>query len=734
MRPQNFCVILLTGVATLAFVHPAYAQAADAAAAKAPDLTKEIIVTAQRFKTLESKTPVSMEVISGDKLKVAQIHDVQALTEQDTSLNFATGNGSGSITMRGISGVGGVGPSVPIAFDGFYYNLNYIFNNALYDIGQVEVLRGPQGTLFGRNSSGGLVNITTADPTHTLSGYGKVTIGNYREVDTEAAVNVPLSENLAIRGAFASNNHGGYRQLATDPSQKIDDADSLSGRIKVLFTPLEHLTILASAQFTHIGGNGTTDNIYNLPADSNLFPTHVALNLPDDYAKKYNIAVPPMVRINDQLYQLHVTYDGLPHGISVSYIGGIDQLSYHHVTPTVGLDAVTYAVPTTVVLDNTIAPRTQNHELRLASNPDQALKWQVGVYYFASHELNVTHFHDVALPGSPDLVELPYFNEQKSIAGYGQASWNVAQNTVSLGLRYTSDISAQTDLASPGDGIFPARQSVHFSKLTWHIGDSYQIDARNMVYAKIDTGYRAGFFNLNTPCNCTGGPPLPSTITPYRPEYVTAYEIGSKNRIFNDRLALSFDLFYLNYSGQQLLESNQTGVFTVNGTASHIYGAEMNAAVYLPARVKLDFNATLLHAKFGDQTFTNAVNQTYNIGQNYLPQSPVASLAVGIEKSEKIAGGDLRLRIQTKYQSGQYYDFYNFADSFQKRYTRSDAYLTYTSDDRHWNAEVFVRNIENSIVIADESESFAPPLTQPGTYNIGFQSPRTFGVSFGASF
>ncbi|MDE2303143.1 MAG: TonB-dependent receptor, partial [Sphingomonadales bacterium] len=285
---------------------------------------------------------------------------------------------------------------------------------------------------------------------------------------------------------------------------------------------------------------------------------------------------------------------------------------------------------------------------------------------------------------------------------------------------------AQTDLASPGDGIYPARQADSYSKWTWHVGDELQFNPHTMAYVKADTGYRAGFFNLYVPT--TG----PSYIQPYSPEYVTSFEAGTKNRLLNGHLKFDADIFYMRYSGEQLLESNQGGVITVNAARTNIYGTEISFAEEIEPLGEFDLNLNWLHARFGHQLFTNAVGQTFDIGGNRLTQAPDVSLTAAYEHVFKMTRGSITARIETKYQSGQYFDFYNVPDSYQKPYTRTDAYLTYQTRDGRWSIGAFVRNIENSVVIVDESESFAPPLSNPGTYNVGFQAPRTFGIQVGA--
>ena len=706
-----------------------------AAPAAAPATLKEVIVTAERVRTNEQKTPISMQVLSQSQLLTKGVVDVQSLADSNSSLNFDTGNGAGFIVMRGISGGQGFGgpgivaPSVPISFDGFYYNTNVIFNDAIYDVKRIEVLRGPQGTLFGRNSTGGLIHVITNNPGKKFGGYAQLTFGNYNRVDSQGAVNVPLTRKLQVRFAFFSAQHSGYHTLAAGFGQ-ADDRDAKSGRIKVAYEPTTHLKILASFQMTHIGGAGTTDNIIDLPANAQGFPTHAAIPLAKMDTRAYNLGLANAVRITDKLTQWRVIYDNLPWGMTLTYLGGYDHMNYFHSGPVVGLDAgPAFGIPPTIELVSSLNPATVDDEIRLSSAERQRITWQGGVFYWRSNiGCNCSSFGDAAAPTQPPFVEFLYNDSQRSLAGYGQANWHMGATTFSAGLRYTNDHIARTDLTSPGDGIFPARNAISDNEWTWHLGESWNITKHDMVYATFNTGYSTGGFNLNIPCNCTGGPLLPTTIEPFSPEFVRTYEIGSKNKFFSDHVLLNLDGFFSRFSGQQVQASNQGGIFTLNAKQSNIYGVEGQFAA-IGAIGRLDLNATWLHAKYDRQFLSNALDQTFNIGGNQLVQSPALSLTASFQHTFPVARGTLTPRVDTKFQTGQYFDFFNLPDSYMPAHDITNVHLIYAPNVGRWSLDLWVRNVQNTMAISDESESFSPPLTQPGTYNVGFQPPRTFGVT-----
>lgn len=694
---------------------------------------KTIIVTAQRVRSNAQKTPVSMEVYSQSQLVSKGIVNFRSLTESDPSLNFISGDGSeGNVTMRGIGGVEGSGfgttVAVPISFDGFYYGSDLFYGASLYDIKRIEILRGPQGTLFGRNTTGGLIHVITNNPGRQFGGYSSVTLGNYNTIDAQGAVNLPISNDLQMRFAFFTAQHSGYHTTTT--GQSIDNRDTKSARMKVAYEPTKHLKFLFSFQATHIGGAGGTDNIFVLPANANQLPTHVAFNLTQLDRTQYNIAFPSTQSITDKLTQWRAVYNNLPFGMTLTYLGGYDEFSYAHGNPVVGVNGFApYGVPTTIDFAGTMNPATQNDEIRLTSAQHRQITWQGGIYYFRQDIAhNDTRFFDEGQPTQPDIVDFFYNNEDRSLAAYGQAQWHLGQTIFSAGLRYTRDYLEQTDLLSPGDGIFPARQSIRDAEWTYHIGEQWNVTNQNMVYAKVDTGYSPGAFDLNVPCNCTGGPPQPSTIEPYKPEFVTTYEVGSKNRFFSDHVQFNVDAFFSRYRNQQLQTSNAGGTVTVNAKTSNIYGVETEFTA-LGRIGRFNLNASWLHARFDQQIFSNALGQSFNIGGNQLVQAPEVSLTADVSHTFAVGSGTLTPEVGTKFQSGQYYDFYNVADSYQPAYTRSYVNLTFAPNVGRWTVNLYVRNIENSVVLADESESFAPPITQPGTYNVDFQSPRTFGVT-----
>src|SRR5579859_156014 len=193
-----------------------------------------VVVTAQRIKEDVQTTPIAISVYNGDVLKTAGITNLAALSSMAPDVNFATTEGQSIITIRGISSrdtteIGD--PAVPVNTDGFYMNRPYGLNANLYDIDRIEVLRGPQGTLNGRNSVGGAINIITAKPTDQFAAYTSVQYGNYSDLELQGMVNAPLTDQVQMRAAFLSAFHDGYRNNA--PESRGDSQDDKSARVEL---------------------------------------------------------------------------------------------------------------------------------------------------------------------------------------------------------------------------------------------------------------------------------------------------------------------------------------------------------------------------------------------------------------------------------------------------------------------------------------------------------------------
>jgi iron complex outermembrane recepter protein len=733
----------------------AQTETSEAPAAPAEGGLAEVVVTAEKRVASEQKTPISMNVISAAEIAQKGISDFATLATNDTSVNFSSNGSEGYLTVRGVSShdtteIGD--PAVPVVIDGFTTIRPYTLTTSLYDLQRIEVLRGPQGTLYGRNAEGGLVNVISQKPTKEFGAGGSAELGNFNTNNFTGYLNLPVFDNLQLRVSGSSRRHDGYRTItAADgvPEYKADDEDSHSLRVQANYTPFDNFDAWFLFQSTQLGGAGyASENILFNPGPVVTAPcpvynstclqdiSHDRPNLGDP--RRFPLYAQLSQNIDDKVYKWQFTYSALPFGTTVTYLGGYDNVQWHHQTPIPTLLGATIDQPT-VFIQNEF-PKTTNHELRFTSDTSGPVLWQAGLYYFEERSTNLNSYGQTN-PGSEFAANLLSFFfplvDTKSHAAFGQASYVINdENKITAGVRYSRDTKSRTGTFNLDTfGIFglDQRGSSESSKTTYHVGYDWTPTNTNLVYAKFDTGYKPGGF---TTCN------------PYDPETVKSFEVGSKNRFDNNHIQVNVAGFYNKYENQQISALSAkcpSGTVVVNAGSSKIYGLEGSVDALFTEADKVDLGLTLLHARFDDflASPTNGPaalhmeevvastldgNTVYNnqLAGNMLPQAPNVTLALGYEHTWKVTGDNgFNFRAEAKYQSKQFFDSFNYNDSEQEGYATINAYIGYSTE--KWRVNLFGRNLADKVYLVDAAE-----ITTGGahTYRYGFGAPRTFGIHF----
>lgn len=707
----------------------------------------EVVVTAQKRVGTEQTTPISMNVWSAEELVRKGISDIQSLSIADTSLNYSNGGSEGFIAIRGVlsKDVTEIGdPTVPVGQDWFFTNRPAQLINTMYDIERVEVLRGPQGTLYGRNATGGVVNIVTTKPGREFEARTSLELGNFNTLNFMGALNVPVSERIQVRGAFTSRRHDGYREnpgTLGSASQEGDDEDARSGRIQIAIQPTDNLDLLLAYQNTRIGGTGTV--ALNIPfVPSTTIPGDIVHELPDlGDPRRFPLGGPTRLEIEDELMRLQADYQ-FGNGYSLTYLGGYSDFRWQQWLPTPGLFTPP-GVPNSFLQNE--FPKTQNHELRLASDEEGFFTWQAGLYYFEERSTNLLS-SAVADPGASTEAELLTFRfplvKATSEAVFGQASFAVTDAlSLTAGARYSRDEKTRTGVLDiPVFGIFgiPQEGSADFSKTTGHLGLGWTFNDDQFLYAKADTGYKAGGF---TTCN------------PYDPEEVTTFEIGSKNRLRDDSIEFNVAAFYNDYKDQQVQTFVPASVCISNSTvqnagSSEIYGLEAAFTALVDAVGRFDVSLTWLNARYDDfvaqpglpaaaagcsdqvpvtDDLGNVIAINCQLSGNRLSLAPDITIAAGYERSWTLAdAATITGRIEGKFYSEQYYDAFNYRSTRQDDYALLNAYVDYERD--NWRVGLWGRNLTDEVYFLSAQEFYTI-----STYQYAFAPPRTYGVRFDLS-
>jgi iron complex outermembrane receptor protein len=674
---------------------------------------EEVTVTAQKRESNLQTTPVAVTAFTGEMLQQSGIKQVQDIALIAPSVNMSKNYTTTIITIRGVSSrdTGTAGdPAIAVSQDDFPIQRPFGLGDTIYDLERVEVLRGPQGTLYGRSATGGAINFVANKPQDEFAGRVAFGYGNYDAVTTEGMLNVPLSEKIALRGSFSTERRDGYRKNeALGGATPGDDANSQSGRLQLSFKPTDDLTILLRGDITKIGGIGPTTSGFapirtvNGAIDFNYQPSFDKDGVPHGFPNQ-------QLDLTIKSLQTNVTYD-LPY-VSLTYIGGYRDSSFENMRD---LNGTAGAENYFTFREN---PIDQSHELRISSNGEGRFTWQTGLFYFneENEQYNTWQNYEVV----PTRFNQVGATEQSvdSRAIYGQVSYEIFDNVkIEAGARYSEDEKGQT-----GTTVTPTSSTNAFGYVsseveTYHGGINWQVTPESMLYAKYDTGFKPGGFGN-----------IPGEFFSFGPEYVDSSEIGSKNRFLEDRVQVNVSAYHYDYTDQQVNTQVSAGggaagfTKTINAGRSEFWGVELESVFQITPADRLNLTVSWLDAEFTELcTAVVAGVCTQSFAGKRPVQAPTWQGNLGYEHEFQVGQSTLTARVQTQVQSSSYLLVQNYPSSRIDSYTRSDLNLTYTPAEGNWSVLGYVRNIEDSIVITAANTNF-------NYYSYGLAPPRTFGA------
>lgn len=725
--------LLIAGLPVLAQTAPAAAPAAKVK----DDGSQEVVVTAQKIAQPASKTPLALTVVTGDGLKDAGITDVRGLTELVPNVQISQESGRNLINIRGVMAVDTTergDPSNAFHIDGVYIGRPEAQLGAFMDIDRVEVLRGPQGTLYGKNATGGAINLISNRPVFRREGKLTLELGNYRTLRTEGVFNEKLSETLALRAAFSSNKRGSYLKSGGQ-SQPLEDQDDAAARLSLLWKPLAGTTLLVTGEHSRQGGTGYT----TLPMRNFYAGTGVggSADLPE------NIANPVRVDIGTSAA---LTFPG-PDG----FIKNTDKNNRHdmlraELNTELGWSTLTYqlgylktdldfgltgpansgANPANGILGLARMPVEQtSHELRLASAASGPLRWVAGAYLMEEEiDLRRKYLIDgLAVSQGPGPLWMANRTTNQSEALFGQLTYSLLPSTrLVVGARHSRDEKTYTTFNWTTNAVTGTRAE-SFSKSTYRLGAEHDLDRSTMLYASYSTGYKAGGMN-----------DAGSTSPTIRPENLTAAEAGIKGRFFGDRLQLSAGVYHYDYQDMQvkgvycIVPQNCGATITLNGEGSKVKGLELEGRLRLTQTDVFTLAAGYNDAKFTTFKSYNASGvQTWDISGQVLDRAPKTTLALGYGHDFVFgSGASVKAQLNTKYTSAYFSSAYSANSVFrypEKAATKTDLTLTYTPAVGDYYAQLYVKNIENKLQVVNILQ---------GAVNTS--APRTFGVRLTSSF
>lgn len=697
-----------------------------------PGEVSEVVVTAQRRAERIQDVPITVAAISAETMKAAGVESVKDLSTVVPGLQIGDAVGFATPHLRGVGSTTlapGVETPIAIYVDGVYFASTTSSLFDFVDVDNVEVLKGPQGTLFGRNATGGLIQVTTHTPTQTPRVDADLSYGNYQSVKADLYFSGGILENLAASLAVSASGQGqGYgRNLLTGNEVNRTDIN-LGLRTKWVWTPLDTTTLTLAADYSHrrdsLLANRLPPGASNFPAvpASATSPAIPAQPIPN-YGSEWDTAqnIDPLNRNIAGGTSLRLDQE-------LGFAKLLNIVAYRKNSSTIDWDLYE-GVPQYFdgLLD---ASESQfSEELQLSSEKSSPLIWSAGIYYFHSQS---AYDPNHVIFGPPDINPLqilsPDEQHANSLAGYGQVTIPVAARTnLTVGARYTNEnhniTGRQTFFLTNGPVLFSTpypQRTARFNKPTFRIALDYHLTDATMVYASFNRGFKAGGFNTGS----IGDPA-------YGPETLNAYEVGMKTDLLERRLRLDLSAFHYDYKSIQVqkIEGAATGI--INGGAAKLNGADLDLTLVATEALNFDLSAEYLNAYFTsfDQAplsnpdiggFTEVI--TGSAAGKQLPYAPHLSFTLGAHYRVQLQGSELDLNAMLQH-SGL---FYLEPDNVMRQsdYTRLSSSITWRSSDQRYAVTFWGKNLTNEAVI-----SYGGTLVS-GLRTVSYEAPRTYGVSF----
>jgi len=702
--------------------------AADTGTSEATPVLEEIVVTAQKRAERLQDVPITVSSVDRQQLTAAGITNIDQLATVVPGINLNKIGSESEIFIRGVGtngGAAGQENAIAVFIDGVYMPSQASANYSFGDIDHIEVLKGPQGTLYGRNATGGAINVVTRTPSFTPSLEAEVGYGNLNTVLGNLYATTGLGDNVAANVAFTYDNQqdGFGRNLTTGAEANTTYDWGL--RSKILIKPTDSTRIILSADYTVNQGSLGVDYRSYGPTSTQFITGQVGW---------------PFGFWDTQI-DFNPNFDTKNWGLS----GRIEQdfswatftsiTAYRNINAYQSFDVAANPLTTFhAFLDEVNWQWTE--ELQLASASSEKLKWIAGFFYLSASS-GYDPFHV-----NGDLFVADGFSDEythvaqgtTSFAPYGQATYEFIPDTnLTLGARYTHD---RRTLTGTGyvvllDGTqvpaFPPQNNfVDFAHPSYRVALDHKFSQDFMVYASYSTGFHSGVYTT------TGTPTSP----PVNPEDLYAYEVGAKSTLFDQRLQLNLSAFHYDYKNLQVSIVEGANQEVLNAAEAKMYGIDMDFAAQLAANLTLRGGGEYIHDYYS--SFPNAPCSTTNTAfpygniitacdatGNHLNRTPDYSFNLGVDYHATVAGGELASGL-VFFRTGAFY--WNPDNRLrQEPYDLVNAQVKWTAPGGRYHVRVFSANLFNTKYFTYASGEEEGDLAQPA-------AGRTYGIAFGVKY
>jgi iron complex outermembrane recepter protein len=690
----------------------------------------DIVVTAQKREQKLQDVPIAIAVVGGKSLEAAGAQSTLQLQTVAPSLNISSSAGGGvvrpSIRAVGASTNGpGIENSVATYIDGVYLASAVASFLTLTSIDRVEVLKGPQGTLFGRNATGGLINIITRDPTDDLSGSADLSYGNYQTLTARSYIAGPIVDGVKADLALQYTRQGdGYGTNLTTGNDNARTHHDFSARSKWLLYPTDSTKVTLTGDYAQ----------YKKAIDYSPYPTNL---VPFAFFTSPYTGGPYNTQ-SDFEHRLKFSGGGASARIEQA-IGDLSLISitaYRKSQFETGFDFDFTPDPFINIKIYRIAEKQFSQEVQLLSSSNKSFSWILGGYYFYyKSQLNHQTVEFLGPLASQGYLENRTGQQARSYSGFAQADLSLTSTTeITVGGRYTKEdrslIGSFATFDPAGNPTFQAvldnaaGTSKSFSKATFRAAINHHFSPDMMGYLSFNRGFRSGGFNPGDPFG-----------QPYNPEVLDAYEAGIKSDPIKGVLRLNLSTFYYKYKNLQINRYVNGGVIILNGPAAEIYGGELEVNTRLSDRLKLDTSLAVMHDRF-----TTYPDADYYVGcptgasvpcamsakGKKLPYAPSVTGNASLTYTLPLSGGSQILaNANIYYNSGYSVDAAKTLS--QGAYSFVNASLKWESVGDRYSINIWGRNLNGALVASELSITNTGAIAQ-------YYPPRTYGMTVGVKF
>ena len=692
--------------------------------AKAGSHIEDIVVTAEKRESSVQQTAISMTALSDEGLQARGIENIEDLQFFVPSLVISP-NSQSPVAYAYIRGVGtdqpvaGFDPGVAYHVDGVYIGQPSSIPGDMWDLERVEVLRGPQGTLYGKNTTGGSINVITKNPSDKFEAGLDLTGGDYARLGVRGMISGPLIPDVVNgRLSFISDRNDGYQENKVGRDGDRTHYHSVRG--KLLFPFGERGSLVLSAQeFINAGPNTQKrKEAFTAPTYAGALPNpsdprEIAKNLRD------------RLDLNNETFSARFTWD-FDFARFVSITGYLNNHWYQQADIDMSSKAIQFQ-------KWRMDTEQRTEEVQLLSRGDGPLNWIVGAFYF-DESLNTDYFfQDSTTP--PAGFGFHFFNggqlDSTSWAAFAQVGYDMRNAGTPLrivgGLRYTKDKKDIDEFQRiPDFGIAVAgKMGNQWSEVTGKVEADYFPAEQIMIYGSVSRGYKGGGFSIGQ-------------FDSYDPEKENAFEIGAKTQFWNDRAQVNLSAFYSKYDDLQVNFLTVSSLQTDNAAKATIRGIELETQFIPISNLQLGANATVLDATYDKYLFQaptpvigNALaSPGIDLKGDTLNRAPKSTVNLNAQYTFSLGeNGVLTARVDFYHQDDVYFRVQNIDRHKQGAYHRINARLAWESIDGAWSGEAFIDNIENS---DDLRNLFVSDGLSTGNNTfLSYLPPRTWGVRIG---